>query len=135
MIEVAGRFHPASATEFTGVDLFESRSAADGRGMTLKMAHRLLGTTGVRVRLIPGDLFSALSSSANSLERIDLVVVSARLDPRSLAKAWFYVPRLLHEESQVFQEKSLPGGGAQIRLVGCEEIEALAAVARGQRAA
>ncbi len=135
MIEVAGRYHPADATEFIGLDLFESRSAADGPGMTLKMAHRLLGAAGARVRLIPGDPFSVLSRTANLLGQFDLVVVSARLHPASLAKAWFYMPRLLHKGSQVFQEKLLPDGLTQVGLMQRKEIEALAAATRRRRAA
>ena len=135
MIEVARRFHPAMATEFTGLDLFESRSATDGPGMTLKAAYRLLGRLDTRVRLIPGDPFSVLSKTANLLGHFDLVIVSARLDPASLSKAWFYMPRLLHEGSQVFQEELLPDGPTQVRLVERQEVKALAAAARGRRAA
>ena len=49
MIEIAGCYHPIREVRFTGVDLFEARSSADGPGVTLKMAHRLLNATGARI--------------------------------------------------------------------------------------
>ena len=135
MIEVAGRCNPTEKIEFTGVDRFEGRSSADGPGATLKMAHRLLHATGARVQLIPGDPFAGLSRCANAIGQVDLIVISPRLDPRSLAKAWFYVPRLLHGQSQVFQERLLPGGRRTLESIAHGDVDALAAVAAAQRAA
>jgi len=135
MIEMAGRFCPVAEVRYVGIDQFEARSAMDGPGVTLKMAHRLLHATGARVQLIPGDPWAALSRTANSLGPVDLMVVSGRLDPRQLARAWFYVPRLLHERSVVLLEKLLPGGQSSLRLLPGDEIETLAAVAAGRRAA
>ena len=135
MIEVAGRYCPLKEIQYTGVDLFEGRSSADGPGMTLKLAHRLLRATAARVRLIPGDPHSALARWANALGPVDLLVVSPRLEPESLAKAWFYVPRLLHAESLVFQEDLLPGGQRALRVVAPAEVHALAAAAATRRAA
>ena len=135
MIEIASRFHSLPDIRYAGIDPFEARSAMDGPGVTLKMAHRLLHATGARVQLIPGDPFAGLSRKANSLGRVDLLVVSSRLDPRQLAKAWFYVPRLLHEQSVVLIEKLLPGGHTSVRPAADDEIETLAAAAAGRRAA
>ena len=134
MIEAAARFHPRGQIEFTGIDLFESRTSADGPGMTLKLAHRRLKATGARVLLLPGDPLSALSQGANAIGQVDLMVFSVRLQRRSLAAAWFYVPRLLHPETRVFLEEILPGGGVATRAVGRAEIDALAAVARRRAA-
>jgi len=135
MIELAGLLHPPPQVELSGMDLFESRSAADGPGMSLKAAHRLLGRTGARIQLIPGDPYTGLARSANRLHPFDLVVISARLDPQSLARAWFYVPQLLHDRTQVFQERLLPGGGTCSRLVPAAEIRTLAATSVLRRAA
>lgn len=135
MIEVAGLCCPPRQIEFSAVDLFEARSAADGPGMTLKMAHRLLGGTRARVQLVPGDPHVGLARVANSLGRLDLVVISARLDPGHLGRAWFYVPRLLHDRTQVFLERLLPGGRRSLRLVARDEIETLAAAGTLRRAA
>jgi hypothetical protein len=135
MIELAALSHPLSAIEFNGIDPFESRSAADGPGMSLKMAHRLLGRTGARIQLIPGNPSTALARSARFWGQFDLVVISARLDFRDLARAWFYVPRMLHDRTQVFQERLLPGGETTSRLVDADEIRALATAAVVRRAA
>lgn len=135
MIQLAGLFRPLPQIEFSGMDLFESRSAADGPGMSLKMAHRLLGRTGARVQLIPGDPYTGLARSANRLHPFDLVVISARLDPQSLARAWFYLPQLLHDRTQVFQQRLLPGGGTCLRPVAAGEIRTLAAASVLRRAA
>jgi len=135
MIEVAGRYHPLREIHFTAVDLFEARTAVDGPGVTLKMAHRLLGATGARIQLVPGQLCTGLARTANSLGQIDLVVLSARLDSRSLVRAWFYLPRLLHQRSQVFQERILPGGRTSMQLVDWQQVETLAASAASLRAA
>jgi hypothetical protein len=135
MIKLAGLFHPPPEVEFNGMDLFESRTAADGPGMSLKMAHRILGGTGSQIQLIPGDPYTGLARSANSLGKLDLVVVSARLHPRSLVRAWFYVPRLLHDRTLVFQEQLRPGGQTSLRLLCFDEIETLAAASVMRRAA
>ena len=135
MIEAAGFTAPAGQVQYTGIDLFEARSASDGPGLTLKTAHRLLKATGARIRLLPGDPFSALARAANTLMGTDLVVISADQDARSLARAWFYLPRMLHPRSLVYCEERLPGSqDAVLRLVPLAEIADLAA-ARGREAA
>ena len=135
MIEAATLHAPAGQIRYTGVDPFEARSAADGPGVTLKLAHRLLKATGARTRLLPGDPFSALSRAANDLSGTDLVVVSSRVDAPSLARAWFYVPRMLHDGSRVFVERNVGGGSTVLERLGRDEIERLAAEAAVRRAA
>ena len=66
---------------------------------------------------------------------IDLLVISGRLPPQQLAQAWFYVPRLLHEQSQVFLETVLPTGRTAMQPVAHGEIETWAASTRHRRAA
>jgi len=126
MIEMASRACPDEPVRYVGVDLFEMRTAADGPGVTLKMAHRLLKASGAKIQLLPGDPFSALARSANSLPKIDLVVVSSRWDAANLAPAWFYVPRLLHDDSRVFVETQQAEGKPSMRLVSPDEVRALA---------
>lgn len=135
MIEVASRSHPLREIQYTGMDPFEARSAADGPGVTLKMAHRLLGATGARIQLIPGDPFVELARVANFLGQVDLVVISASLNPQHLPRAWLYVPRLLDERSRVFLEGLLPGGRTWLRTLERSAIEALADAASCRRAA
>ena len=70
----------------------------------MKETHRLLKTTTAQSQLIPGDPAGALARAANSLPGIDLVLISAAYDETSLAGAWFYLPRMLHEGSVVLHE-------------------------------
>ena len=135
MIEGAKRFHPEREVFYCGLDPFEGRSAVDGPGVTLKMAHRLLSATGAQIRLIPGDPCLGLAGIANDLGQVDVVVISPRLDLRRLGQAWLYVPRLLHARSEVLLERILPGGKTSVRLLPRGEIEALASAARGRRVA
>jgi len=137
MIEVAAYCREPKDIQYFGLDLFEARSSSDGPGVTLKLAHRRLSATGARVKLIPGDPFSGLSRCANLLGQLDLIVVSARLEPRSLAKAWFYLPGLMHRQTRVFQEVMRPGGVRAICPLGRDEIEsrAVASVCGRRRAA
>lgn len=136
MIEAAGFNAPTAEIQYTGIDLFEARSVADGPGITLKTAHRLLKPTGAKIRLLPGDPFSALSRAANSLGNTDLVVISADQDPHSLARAWFYMPRMLHPGSLVYREERRSGIQAPtLRQVSLAEINQLAAAPRVRQAA
>jgi hypothetical protein len=135
MIEAAGRHHPRHDIRYTGVDLFESRTAADGPGVSLKLAHRLLNSTGAKVLLVPGAPHSALARAANAIGQVDLMVVSSRLDRSSLTQSWFYVPRLLHAETAVFVEESVANGRLALRLVDHAEIESWAGHASRRTAA
>jgi hypothetical protein len=136
MIEAASYLAPVRQISYTGIDLFEARTEADGPGLTLKAAHRLLATTGARVGLVPGDPFLALARMANALMGTDLLIVSADQDPGAMAKAWFYVPRMLHARSLVYQEVSAgPDAPLALRLLASDEIARLAAVKRSRLAA
>ena len=85
MIAAARRNHWPGTIHYTGIDLFESHT--DPRaGISLKAAHCRLAKTGVRLRLLPGDPYSALARAANTLTGTDLIVVSANVDPDSLAR-------------------------------------------------
>ena len=57
-----------------------------------------------KIQVIPGDPLSALARSANGLQSTDLLVIAADQDTQSLANAWFYVPRMLHDKSLVLLE-------------------------------
>ncbi len=135
MIEAAGCFHPQREIFYYGFDPFESRSAVDGPGVTLKMAHRLLKATGARIQLVPGAPCRTLARMANDLGQIDVMVISSRLDPKQFAEAWFCVPRLLHEQSDVFLECVLPGPRTVVRLLSRAEIEAIVSDGDRRRAA
>ena len=138
MIQAAAYFTTPEQVQYTGIDLFEARGDPTRPGLALKEAHRLLKATDARIRLLPGDPFSALARAANSLADTDLVIISADQDPVSLARAWFYLPRMLHSGSQVYQayqeEVRDPNQAVALRLVPLAEIHSLAA-ARSRRAA
>jgi len=129
MIETARRASPHEAIHYVGVDRFEGRSAADGPGLTLKAAYQLLRTDGVRVQLVPGDPAEALMRVANSLGKVDLLIVPAEMDSPSFARTWFFVPRMLHEQSLVFVERTAEDGAALLTLKPRDEIDGLASVA------
>lgn len=108
LIDVASRFSREKPVQFAGIDLFEARPAISP-GMTLKRAHRVLTATQARVRLVPGDPFTALARTANSLTGTDFVVISADQDGNSVAQAMFYLPRMIRPESHVFVEETISG--------------------------
>ena len=122
MIELAALQSSPGQVRYTGIDLFEARTPSDGRGLTLKAAHR--------------DPFSALARAANNLGGSQLVIISAGHDPDSLARAWFYVPRMLSEGSHVLiEEPSGPEGEVSLRRLTPDEIDRLADAATLRRAA
>ncbi len=135
LIEVARRGSAAAGIRFVAVDLFEARPD-DQPGIALKDAYRSLKPTGAQVQLIPGDVESALARSANALGQMDLILITAEHEERSLGGAWFYVPRMLHASSLVYVESRVPNADTTIwRLMTPAEIESLAAVRRPRRAA
>ena len=107
---------------YTGIDLFEGR--ADGSGISLKDAHRKLKQSGKAVKLIPGDPYAALARTANSLQNTDLIVISADQDPESLDRAWFYVPRMMHPNTQLFLQTHDAEGKHPFQLLSRADIEA-----------
>ena len=47
---------------------------------------------------------------ANSLGKIDLLIVPAEFDSAAHARLWYFVPRMLHERSLVFIDVPMPDG-------------------------
>ena len=125
LLEVARRYRPDATPRYTGVDLFEARPS-DVPGLALKQAHRTLADSGAKVRLVPGDALSALARTANALGKTDLVVISADQNMVALARAWYYVPRMLHDASLVFLEESIADGRTAFRSLSRNEIAELA---------
>ena len=126
LIQVAQRYATADVI-YTGIDLFEARTG--NGGLTLKRAHQLLAGAGAKVKLVPGGPFDALSRTANALTGTDLVIVSRDQDAEQLQRAWFYVPRLLHQNSLVYLQQPGEGDDAEnsYRTVPHDEIDRLAA--------
>ncbi|MGQ9574022.1 MAG: hypothetical protein ACUVUC_01765 [Thermoguttaceae bacterium] len=135
MIAVAQSHFPPGELSYTGVDPFEARAPETQPGLSLKAAYQMLRATGARIRLLPGDPFAALSRAANSLGKVDLVVVSAAVEPANLSKAWFYVPRLLHAHSLVVWERLAADRRPGFRVGSLRHVEELARRAGPRRAA
>lgn len=126
LIAVLRRFHPGTELRYTGIDLFEARPA-NCPGLTLKEAHKQLKPLAERVQLAPGDAYMGLARLANTLPNTDLLLISAGQDPASLARAWTFVPRMLHPGSLVFREvQDTSGGAVKMQPMTLAEIERLA---------
>ncbi len=111
VIRLAQAVSPGKKIQYTGIDEFELRPPEAGDGLTLKEAYRRLRATGASIRLTPGDPASALVRKANELTGVDLLLISADQDAESLRRAWFYVPRMLHNNSLVLRERRHPESG------------------------
>ena len=95
----------------------------------------------IQVRLLPGDAIEELPLRANDLGQFDLLVFSREMDPGqgcagvSSARAWFFVPRLMHAKSLLYLESPLPDGTPALRLVTPQEIRSFAGASARRRAA
>ena len=69
-----------------------------------------------------------------ALGKVDLVLVPAVLESESFARFWYFVPRMLHEQSLVYVDGLSDEGERVLRIKSREEIVQLADVA-GRRAA
>ena len=135
LLEVAGWRRACLPLAYTGIDLFESRPTHQPR-LTLKQAFHDLRATGAKTRLVPGDPYSALVRTANSLTGTDLLIISTDLDADSLAQAWRFVPRMIHPQTLVFQHDARPGLDKETwRQLKHEEVHQLAAANRAIRRA
>lgn len=135
MLELAARCQHETV-RYAAIDQFEMRPEEHGPPFPLKDAHRQLRQTAVQARLMPGDPFSALSRSANSLGTFDLIVVSACQNDDSLTRAWFYFPRMLHDRSHVLiEERNAGADEPQFRVLERSDIESLAQAHTRRRAA
>lgn len=136
MLELLREEQPASAISYAGIDLFEARSEEDGPGLSLKAAHTRLKATGARVRLVPGDPYSALARTANDIGAVDLIVISADQNRPSLSRAWFYFPRMLHAETRVFlEERDTADGSTRLTELTHSQIHDRAASTSPRRLA
>ena len=115
---------------YTGIDLFEARPAS-APGLSLKQAFQELRPPQVQVKLVPGDPYSALLRTANSLAGTDLVIISADQDQDALERAWQYLPRMLHPKSLVFREEGEAGQSkTRFRALSAADVGRLATAAK-----
>lgn len=108
-IQLAALGARGARVTYSAIDAFELRLETDGDALSLKLAYRKLRTADARIRLLPGEPFEVLARSANSLGPQDLIVFNG-LTPESMARGWFYLPRLLHAKTLVF-ERAESGDG------------------------
>lgn len=120
LIQFAGNFTPNGELRYTAVDLFEGRPDPE-TGISLKEAHARLKQVDAKIKVIPGDPFSALARSANSLAGTDLVLIAEDVDAEAMQRAWTYLPRTLHEGSRVVIATD-SDSGPQYRLMTKEEV-------------
>jgi hypothetical protein len=135
MIEVARRTSSTTGLHYVGMDLFEGRPESATAALSLKTAHQLLRASGARVQLVPGNPADSLIRLANSLGKIDLLILPAELDSPASARLWFFVPRMLHERSLVYVEGRSADGQRLLRLKPRGEIDRLASAGVARRAA
>jgi hypothetical protein len=128
LLEVAAWRKECLPLRYTAIDLFDSRAPGQPR-LSLKEAFHTLRPTGVKLQLVPGDPFSALSRMANSLAGTDLLLIAADQDRQSLARAWKYVPRMLAPQALVLLEEPAASGQTTWREVPQTEIDRLATAA------
>jgi hypothetical protein len=101
MVQVAIRHAGPRVVSYVGIDLFEAHPDPGDEPLTLKAAHQQLSALGARVKLVPGDAFSALTRTANSLKDVEMVVIGWDNRPEVLAKCWHLMPRFLSERAIV----------------------------------
>lgn len=135
MIEVAEKTSLPQNIHYVGMDLFEGRADSGAPRISLKAAHQLLRATGVRVQLVPGNPSESLIRLANSLGKVDLLILPAELESAPAARAWFFVPRILHERSLLFVEGLRADGRKTLRVKPRREIDRVTTGAVTRRAA
>jgi hypothetical protein len=135
IIDAAARFNQRTDIQYIGLDRFEDRTETDGPGVALITAHRMLKRSGARIKLVPGDPLRSLAHAANGLGQSDLLIISPQTDSERLNRIWYYVPRLLHQQSLVLLEQQLSGGQKSIKVMCFREVEQLAAKAIRWKAA
>jgi hypothetical protein len=97
--------------QYVGLDRFEGRMPGDPPGVSLKQAHQRLHALG-KVQLVPGNVDTSLSRLCNHLGIFDLVLVAAENDERHLERCWFFLQRLVNQQTTVFVESRSAGGSA-----------------------
>ena len=133
VLELAKARSPGVRLEFAATDVFEDRKPAS-TGPTLKETYRQFSPW-ARVRLAPGEPYEALREWANAWGVFDLAIIANTVSADSLARAWPYVPRMLHEKTLVFWERPGAAEGAELAVVPRAEIERMAQSVRIRKAA
>jgi hypothetical protein len=134
LIEVAQRFAGDQKVLYSGLDWFDARPK-HAPPLTLKDAHRTLCATAASVRLVPGAAAASLAAVANAHQNTDLILISSAVSADELHAAWFYVPRMLHNQSVILREQISPSGEKSFEWLSLSQIAEWAGRASGRRAA
>lgn len=134
LVSTAQRYAGDATVSYTGFDWFEERQAGC-QPLPLIHAHRQLQLTGAKVRLTPGFPPATVPQVANSLQRSDLILISAAVDDASLDRTWFYVPRMCHPGTLVLREIADNEDERRLEPISVGELERRAADRESRRAA
>lgn len=121
LIEVAQRYAADHKVSYAGLDWFDTRPA-ELPPLSLKQAHRILHATGGQVRLVPGPPGHSLAAVANSHQNTDVLLISQAVADGELERAWFYVPRMLRDQSVVLREVRHAEGQATFARLSASEL-------------
>jgi len=134
IIELAQRTAADQKVWYTAIDWFEARPD-DKPALSLKDAYKVLRATGATVRLVPGAPATSLAASANAHQNTDLIIIAPDVSEADLTGAWFYVPRMLHDESIILNESRDAKGQATFNRLTRTQIAEWAGRSSFRRAA
>lgn len=134
LIEVAQRFAREKRVFFTGLDLYDARPEGHA-ALGLKQTHQVLQPTTAAVRLVPGSPAGSLPAIANAHQNTDLLLISHLVDEGELDRAWYYVPRMLHDRSLVLREVRDADGRSRFTPLSLSELAVRADRSSVRRAA
>ncbi len=108
---------------YVGIDLFEAQPKALVH-YSLKAVYQRLARWAASVRLVPGHPPEVLSRIANELLGTDLLLIDLPEGLSVLEGAWYFLPRMLREDSLVlwFQAPENAGGEGSFCTLGLETI-------------
>jgi hypothetical protein len=72
---------------------------------------------------------------ANAHQNTDLILISSAVTADELQSAWFYVPRMLHNQSVILREQISPSGEMSFEWISLSQIAEWAGRAGSRRAA
>lgn len=110
LLALAGSLQTDGPLHYVGLDRFEGRLPTDPAGTSLKQAHQRLHKL-ASVQLVPGNIDASLSRLCNHLGTFDLLLISASNDERHLERSWFFIQRIVSEQTTILVE--LPASGSQ----------------------
>jgi len=119
-----------SDVHYCCIDPFEARTSADGPGLSLRKAHRLINKFGIQTRLIPLPPANAVRQLHlnRQIEKVDLAVI-AMPDVKWLPGCVTSLSALIHESAGIFfgVPTSNEEGGFLFERIDLADLEYIAA--------